>query len=342
MTDSREPLRSGVVLQDGYAPGEIGALAEEIEELGYTHLWLTDSSLHTHDVFSSLTIAALRTTRLILGCAVTNPLTRHPAITANAIATVAGLAPGRVIYGIGAGDRPLAALALQPAKLAAVQETISVSRTLLNGERFTGAIGDAAFDDAYLYHPADPPPPIWLAASGPKTLELAGAKADGAIVLAGLFPAGINFALDRIERGLRDAPSARRQAFDPCVFMYGSIDNDVSQAIAAARPIAAWFPQTARHYCELAGMDAELIETIKARYRGGEFQEAGDAAALISDELVQTLALAGDRHTAAAKVEMLIAQGIRNVAIFPLGDRRMETVRTFARDVLPAFSSKTN
>ena len=342
MTDSREPLRVGVVLQDGYAPGEIGALAAEIEELGYTHLWLTDSSLHTHDVFSSLTIAALRTKRLILGSAVTNPLTRHPAITANAIATVAGLAPGRVIYGLGAGDRPLAALALQPAKLTAVRETITVSRELLAGQRITGAIGDAQLIDAYLHHPANPPPPIWLAASGPKTLELAGAEADGAIVLAGLFPAGIDFALGCISRGLRDAPLARREAFDPCVFMYGSIDDDVSRAIDAARPIAAWFPQTAPQYCELAGMDAELVETIRARYGGGEFQEAGDAAALISDELVQTLALAGDHRAATAKVEMLIAQGVRNVAIFPLGNRRMETVRTFARDVLPAFSSETN
>ncbi len=200
MTDSREPLRAGVVMQDGYAPGEIGALAEEIEELGYTHLWLTDSSLHTHDVFSSLTIAALRTKRLTLGCAVTNPLTRHPAITANAIATVAGLAPGRVIYGVGAGDRPLTALALRPAKLAAVREMITVSRTLLNGDRFTGTIGDAAFHDAYIYHPANPPPPIWLAASGPKTLELAGSEADGAIVLAGLFPAGIDYALRPAQR----------------------------------------------------------------------------------------------------------------------------------------------
>jgi hypothetical protein len=57
---------------------------------------------------------------------------------------------------------------------------------------------------------------------------------------------------------------------------------------------------------------------------------------------VQTLALAGDRRTATAKLEMLTSQGVRNVAIFPLGDRRMETVRAFARDVLPALASDTN
>ncbi len=333
-----QPLRVGVVLQDVYAPGEIGALAEEIEALGYSDLWLTDSSLHTHDVFSSLTIAALRTKRLGLGCAVTNPLTRHPAITANAIASVAGLAPGRVVYGVGSGDRPLTSLALRPAKLAAVREMIDVSRAVLAGERITGAIGKAELADAYLYHPADPPPPIWLAASGPKTLELAGEVADGAIVLAGLFAAGIEFALDCIDRGQRAAPEARRQAFEACVFMYGSVDEDVPRAIAAARPIAAWFPQTAPHYCRLAGMDEELVSAVRTRYGGGEFQEAGDAASLISDELVQQFALAGDRGMATAKVEMLMAQGVRNVAIFPLGERRMESVREFARGVLPAFA----
>jgi 5,10-methylenetetrahydromethanopterin reductase len=123
--------------------------------------------------------------------------------------------------------------------------------------------------------------------------------------------------------------------------MYGSIDDDESRAIEAARPIAAWFPQTAPQYCDLAGMDAELVANIRTRYRGGEFQEASDAAALISDELVQEFALAGDRGAATAKVEMLVAKGVRNLAIFPLGERRMETVREFARGVLPAFADNT-
>ncbi|MEE9277037.1 MAG: LLM class flavin-dependent oxidoreductase, partial [Dehalococcoidia bacterium] len=73
-------MQFGVVLQDTYPAGEIGSLAAEVESLGYDYLWLTDSSLHTRDVFSSLTLAALSTERLIIGTAVTNPRTRHPAI----------------------------------------------------------------------------------------------------------------------------------------------------------------------------------------------------------------------------------------------------------------------
>ena len=89
--------------------------------------------------------------------------------------------------------------------------------------------------------------------------------------------------------------------------MYGAVDADRERALAAARPITAWFPQTAPHYCELGGMDAELVAEVRRRYQGGEFQEAASAASLISDELVQKFALAGPPAAAIEKVEALAA-----------------------------------
>ena len=73
---------SGVVLQGVDPPGEFCRTVEEIESLGFGHLWLTDSSLHARNCYSYLTLAAAHSTRLRLGPAVTNPVTRHPAITA--------------------------------------------------------------------------------------------------------------------------------------------------------------------------------------------------------------------------------------------------------------------
>ena len=333
------PLEFGVVLQDVYAPGQIGELAAEVEDLGFSHLWLTDSSLHTHDVFSSLSLAALRTRRLRLGTAVTNPKTRHPGVTINASATVAGLAPGRTILGIGAGDRPLVVLGMEPARLAATRAMIDAAHALLAGESVTAEIGEYRLEDAHLYFPPEQPPPVWVAASGPKTLRLTGEIAEGAIVLAGLFPEAVQYALDHLREG-RDAGALAGTPIDTTVFMYGAVDTDVERALAAARPIAAWFPQTAPHYCALGGMDAELVAEVRKRYQGGEFQEAGSAASLISDELVQRFALAGPPAAAIEKVETLMALGVRNFTLFPLGGRRLESVRAFAAGVLPAFAGQ--
>src|SRR5262249_59080834 len=94
------------------------------------YLWLTDSSLHARNCYSYLTLAATHSSRLRLGTAVTNPVTRHPAITAAAAATVDEVSGGRLILGIGAGDRPLLALGFQPSPLAALEAAIAGIRRL--------------------------------------------------------------------------------------------------------------------------------------------------------------------------------------------------------------------
>lgn len=97
-------MRVGVTLQGVDDPATFGELARWIEQLGYDDLWLTDSSLHAGEVYVYATLALAATTRLRVGTAVTNPITRHPAITANAAATLHRLAPGRFVCGIGVGE----------------------------------------------------------------------------------------------------------------------------------------------------------------------------------------------------------------------------------------------
>jgi 5,10-methylenetetrahydromethanopterin reductase len=127
-------MRCGVTLQGVYEPAEWIELVRWIEELGYDDLWITDSSLHAGEVYVYSTLALQSTTRLTVGTAVTNPLTRHPAITANAFRTLQQLAPGRVVCGIGVGDRPLGDLGLPMAKIDTLDRSIDVMRRLWRGE----------------------------------------------------------------------------------------------------------------------------------------------------------------------------------------------------------------
>jgi len=66
-------------------PGAATATAKRIEDEGWNGLTFTDSQNLSGDPYVALTCAALATTRLGLGTGVTNPWTRHPAVTASAI-----------------------------------------------------------------------------------------------------------------------------------------------------------------------------------------------------------------------------------------------------------------
>jgi 5,10-methylenetetrahydromethanopterin reductase len=326
-------MQFGVVLQGIDPPSEFVSLVRLIEDLEYDSLWLTDSSLHARYVYSYLTLAATVSHRLKLGTSVTNPLTRHPALGALAISTVDEISGGRAIYGIGAGDRPIEALGYRPAKLTLLREAVEVTRCLLRGETVTLKGQSLRLNQARIRVSTRADLPIYMSATGPKTLELAGEIADGVILLGGLFKEGIEYAMSHIQAG--QARNGGRP-LEIAVFGYGSIKDDYSQAIEDARSIAAWFCQTAPIYCELAGMPAALIEEVRAAYAGGEFQEAQEAASLIPDEMVTRMALAGTPEDGRRKVDALIGLGIHNINIFPLGRDRRQTIINFAREVIQA------
>jgi 5,10-methylenetetrahydromethanopterin reductase len=320
-------MRYGVTLQGVDPPSQFVELARWIEGLGYDDLWLTDSSLHAADVYVYATIALQATRRIRVGTAVTNPLTRHPAITANAFAALAALAPGRVVCGIGVGDRPVREIGVRVAAVDTVAAALEVMRRLWAGDELDGRVGAHEYAGARLRSPPGALPVYW-SASGPRTLAAAGQHADGVILLVGLFAEALDFALAQLQQGR--AKSAV-PVFERVCFLYGSLRDEESDAIAEARTIAAWFPQTAPIYARLAGMDDDLIARIVSAYSGGEFQQAGAAAALVSDEAVRTLAFAGTTQTAAPKLALLRDHGLEAVSVFPLGRDRRGTIERFAR-----------
>jgi 5,10-methylenetetrahydromethanopterin reductase len=321
------PATSGVVLQGVDPPDGFGGMVEEIDRLGFDHLWLTDSSLHARNCYAYLTLAAARSPRLLLGTAVTNPVTRHPAITAAAVATVDEISAGRLICGIGAGDRPLLALGQKPASLAGIEAAVGAMRSLWRGDTVDLAAPGFTLAGAHLRFPARADIPVYISASGPKTLRLAGRIADGVILLVGLFPAALDWAIAQVRRG---AESAGRPCPQVAVFAYGAVDEDEGAALASARSIAAWFPQTAPHLCRLAGLDDATIDAVRASYAGGEFQEAEAAAGLLPDSFVRQMALAGDAQEATERIRGVLDAGVDSVHVFPLGTDRMATVRAFA------------
>lgn len=319
-------VAKGVVLQGVDPPTLLVEYAQRFEQMGFDHLWMTDSSLHARDPYQLLALAAAATNRIKLGTAVTNPVTRHPALTAVSSATLDEASGGRAILGIGAGDRPLVALGLQPARLSALEGSIGAIRALHRGEHLDLVTDTFSFCDAHLRIPARPDIPVYISASGPKTLQLSGRIADGVILLCGLDPAVVRWAIDQIASG---AALANRTMPHVAVFAYGIIDEDEDAALAGARSIAAWFPQTAPHYCDLVGLDPKIRDAVRDRYVGGEFQEADDAAALLPADFVRKMALSGNRERTTAQLQALAHVGVDSINVFPLGNDRQSTIDAF-------------
>src|SRR6185312_10408451 len=109
-------------------------VAQRAEALGFTHAWFFDTQMITADPFVSMAAAALKTSKIRLGTGVLVPSNRLAAATANAFATLNGLAPGRIDFGVGTGFSARRAMGLGAMKLADMEEYIRVVYGLLAGD----------------------------------------------------------------------------------------------------------------------------------------------------------------------------------------------------------------
>jgi 5,10-methylenetetrahydromethanopterin reductase len=166
--------------------------AKQAEDEGWDGLGLVDSQNLAGDPYVELALAAGATTTLQLATAVTNPVTRHPAVAATAIATVQGESGGRAVLGIGRGDSALAHLGLAPAPVAVFERYLARLQGYLRGEEVDfdvetdgggqvqsssalGMAGGPTSSRLRWLRPTQPKVPVDVAATGPKVIG-AGAR----------------------------------------------------------------------------------------------------------------------------------------------------------------------
>src|SRR5947207_5006838 len=125
-------------------------LVQRAEELGFTHAWFFDTQMITGDCFVAMAAAALKTSPIRLGTGVLVPSNRIAAVTANAFATLNGMAPGRIDFGIGTGFSARRAMGLNAVKLADMEEYIRVVYGLLNHETVETPIEGSAARSGFL------------------------------------------------------------------------------------------------------------------------------------------------------------------------------------------------
>ncbi len=304
-------------------------LAKLSEELGSTHIWVGDSHLIWREAYVNMAAVALNTSKVKIGTGVTNPLTRHPSVVASAYATLEEYSPGRMIVGIGLGDSSVETMGMKPAKLSFFEKTIQQMRDLLSGKEVQLETGKI-----HLLHPCKNKVPIYIAASGPRMLELSGRIADGIIVLVGVADEYIAHAKEKIAEGAR-AAGRKLEDIDlvlwvPCAVSDKAPAKDAVKA-HVARVVAHPLPYV------LDPNEQKVLEEIRKTYDYyHHMDQEANHAEVIPDWLVDKFAIAGTVDQCRTQVKRIKKSGIQQIAIIPysaLGGSREETLRGFAKAI---------
>jgi 5,10-methylenetetrahydromethanopterin reductase len=297
--------RLGVMYRRHRPPRDLVPFARWVESLGFDELWVVEDCFWAGGI-SAATAVLATTERLDVGLGIAPAVVRNPALAAMELSGVAGMFPGRFIAGFGHGVHAWMAQigALPRSQLAALEETLDAVSRLLRGERITVHGTHVSLDGVELVFPPDPPPPIVCGVTGPRSLELTGRLADGAVLPEGSSPDYVSTAIERMAR-----PGAACT-----VYALFAVDDDGDAARTAVLPALERFAPR--------GVDQRLA-------RLGPVVEVAD------EDRATRYAVAGTPGECATALAALRRAGATSIVAVPQPDDQEQQVVRLARDVVP-------
>ena len=342
--------------------GGMAALAERIEAAGYDGLALPDSQSIAPDPYVALALAAKSTSRLGLATGVTNPFTRHPAVTAASIATVQAESSGRAVLGIGRGDSSLAFLGFAPAPVARFERYLTQLQSYLAGDAvpfdapdqhgLTSAakLGLDALPEksalAWLPATGQPKVPVDVACTGPRVISLAARHADRLTFAVGAEPERVQWAVETARRARTEAGG------DPSTLSLGAWVNiaphediDVSRRLVAGG-LSAFGRISALHGAAVGPRsddDRRMLHRLRSaydmnRHAAGSSPQVG----MLTADFIDRNAVVGSAKACVRRLEEMVDLGIERFVFFvttPDVDREQaaRSTRLIADEILPAL-----
>ena len=319
-----------------YTPELCERLAERADRYGYAMIGIADTPGNAMDPWVSATLVARSSRRARVAICVTNLLTRHPAVSAAAIAALDHVSNGRALLGIGAGHSGTKNVGLKKSRAHELADGVTFIKTLLHGQPATLAGASAHLPWIKCA------PPVFLAASHPKPLQAAGRTADGVFVNYGL--GGDNMRESRVHI-VAGAKAAGRAVDDIEIWQIAALDCSEDRGIArnkvgAMLAFLAGYVIGEKHV-ETRGVPEALVAPLlelHSRYstRPGEadimlVQELG-----LFDYLSRRLAICGDPQDCLAQALAAKAAGAERLMLtVSLASDPVRTVELFGEHVLP-------
>jgi alkanesulfonate monooxygenase SsuD/methylene tetrahydromethanopterin reductase-like flavin-dependent oxidoreductase (luciferase family) len=311
------------------------------ETKGFTHAWFGDSQMVWADVYQCMALCATKTATIKLGTNVTNPSSRIAPVTACNFATLNMLAPGRVIMGIGTGNTSRRTLGMPAAKLAELRTHVEVCRGLLSGATVPYQEGERRRMIKFLNPDSGlinlkNPVPVYVAGSGPKTLELAGEIGDGVILFGTVGDSLLGYTLSHIRRG---AERAGKRLEDLYILVLTAFHlTKPGESLAALQqavgPLVTSecniFALSVTNPYELPGDIREDLMAFKNAYRtpntpietrhldlytGYCTEFKPEHAPLVTERMIKETTLTGPPEEIRARIRKMQALGVKQVAV---------------------------
>jgi alkanesulfonate monooxygenase SsuD/methylene tetrahydromethanopterin reductase-like flavin-dependent oxidoreductase (luciferase family) len=225
----------GVVFLPQLPPERLRPIAEAADDAGLEELWLWEDCFLEGGI-ASATAALAWTRRLRVGLGLLPVPLRNVAVTAMEVATLHRMFGNRALVGVGHGVQrwmqQVGASAGSPITL--LREHLRALRGLLSGEEVTVTGRYVKLDRVCLDWPPEPPPLLLAGATGPRSLQLCGAAADGVILTGGTTPAQVAEALTHVAKG-RALSGREASPFPVTVYLHAATGPDAAQRLERER-----------------------------------------------------------------------------------------------------------
>ncbi|RMF01342.1 MAG: LLM class flavin-dependent oxidoreductase [Chloroflexi bacterium] len=333
--------RMALYMQDKHPISYEIEMAKYAEARGFSEIWQADTRL-ARDCVVLMSALLSQTTRLRIGSGVLPIWTRNPAVIAATWSTMwemAGSVNGqsRVMLGLGAWWEPIASrVGVERRKpLTAMREHIEALRQLFTMEEVTyqGEFVqldrvklDVAFGDT---SPRDIP--LYIGATGPKMLELAGEICDGVVLNYVVSVDYIRRAVELVRRGAEKAGKSLDDVDRPELLVCCLSDDDPQAAMMEGKALVAYYLGTEPHIMKASNVDEELIKRVQ-EFVGWPATEADyrRAAQIIPDDVVRNLMAVGTSHQCREKVAEYIDAGVTCPILYPMMDDIKPVIDAFA------------
>ena len=310
-------------------------LAKRAEALGFHSFWLAEG-YHSRSAVVRATLIAAATSKIKIGLGILSPHTKHPALLAMDAASIDEIARDRVILGIGRVLNALRKHAIDSkGTIDVVKESIDIIGGFFSGEQFQydGSRFKIASPGARLEIDPCGKLPLYVGATGPEMLRLAGQYADGVLFNYPCTPGFIRYAMPIIEEGLRRA-GRKLDDFEVAAYLLVSVDEDETDAVnAAKRFVAQKLPTRHSDMLRHAGVTQAEVSAVRDSVA---MLGPAKAAAAIADDLVRKVAIAGTPVQVAQGLRAFLGTGLKlPIAWEIVGPDRRRSLDLLARAVMP-------
>ncbi len=343
-------------------PGLVERAAVRAEAAGFDGFAVVDSQNLAGDAYVGLALAARATERIGLGTAVTNPVTRHPAVTAAAAAALQLACDGRFVLGIGRGDSALAHLGRAPATVALFDRYLTALQAYLRGESIAfeelvfhesvaptiESLALASAPESSRLHwmtPTTPKVPVEVAATGERVITTAARLADRVMLAVGADPQRVHWGVETARRAQAATAIEAGVPIGAFVNVVAHRDVDVARTLVSGG-LSTFARFAVMHGTPSGPVDAtqrEVLGHVRGTYDMTRHTQIGSPqASVLTPEFIDRFAIVGPPDRCVRRLAELVDLGLDKLVVTgpTLGADPTEAraaLECFASEVLPTL-----